>query len=292
MRFGFRLWGVCAIALLASAGAAMAWGPEGHQVVARIAARHLEPQARQQVEILLGAPAAESMAALSSWADWQGRARPETKPWHYVDIPIDAAGYVSARDCRDGQCVVAAIAREEATLADGAQSREARREALLWVIHLAGDIHQPLHCADDNHRGGNDVPVSIGVLDSNLHRVWDSNEVWQLGIEAAPLAARLDRTITPPQEKAWSRGTPADWANEAHALARGIYARLPAARPVPMARPGMLRDSPIAARQLEKAGIRLAFLINQALGSRSQRRAAAVEADSARPYFRRRRTKP
>ena len=78
---------------------AHAWGPKGHTIIARIAAVELTPRTRMRVERLLGGDAAERMAAVSSEADFEGRAKPWTKPWHYVDIEVGSAGYVAARDC-------------------------------------------------------------------------------------------------------------------------------------------------------------------------------------------------
>lgn len=235
----------------------------GHAIVARIAASELAPATRHKVEILLGGPAAERMADVSSWADWQGRARPETKPWHYVDIEIagsDAntlarasrAGYDAARDCPAGDCIVAAIGRQEAVFRAPAALIDERREALVWLIHLVGDLHQPLHCADNHDRGGNAVPIEGA---GNLHRLWDMAPNRIFADTAAGAAARLDRAITARERAAWQRGDAGAWATESFHIARDrIY-------PAPDAPPGKA----IVERQLERAGARLAWLLDRDL---------------------------
>lgn len=238
-------------------------------MVARIAAARLTPAAEAAVRGLLGPgfTAESDMVHVASWADWQGRARPETKPWHYVDIEIGETGYDAGRDCAGGNCVVTQILRDEAVLADPARPRAERAEALRWLIHLVGDLHQPLHCADDHDRGGNGVAVTIGDDDTNLHRVWDSDEIAVLDEDPARLAATLGGRITARRAQAWAQGTAADWANESFAIARTrIYPRVHRGE-VSLSVQDLRHDAPLAARQLEKAGVRLAYLLNGALSS-------------------------
>lgn len=253
---------------------ARAWGPEGHEIVARIAAAHLTPAAAEGLRALLGPrfTAQSNLIHFASWADWQVRARPQTRVWHYVDIEVETAGFDRTRDCPAGACVVAQIERDAHDLANPSLPRTARAEALKFLIHLVGDLHQPLHCADRHDRGGNQVDVTMGDDDTNLHRVWDSDEVAQLGEDPAAVAEALDDR-SPAQARAIMRGSVIDWANESFAIARDrIYARLPA-NIIDVVTPAQLRrDSAIAGRQLERAGLRLAMLINAAFAPRSDRR--------------------
>ena len=132
-----------------------AWGGEGHQLVALIAEDMLTPQARKAVaELLDGANISD--AEVASWADEIRRERRETAPWHYVNISHDATSFDRERDGREGDNVIEAIDRQAKVLADKTQPREKRVEALKWIVHLVGDVHQPLHCADRNgDKGGN-----------------------------------------------------------------------------------------------------------------------------------------
>ena len=206
---------------------AWAWGREGHRIVALIAAHRLTPVARGQVADLLGPDVPRAMETASTWADEIRNERPETERWHFVDIEISGPGYDAARDCPRGDCVVAQILKDERRVADTRLATPARAEALRFLIHFVGDMHQPLHCADHRDRGGNSVRVILGGEETNLHTVWDTAIVAGLGDDPASVAAGLDARITPREADAWSRGGAADWANESFTIAkRDIYGPL------------------------------------------------------------------
>lgn len=260
--------------VFAGAAPALAWGAEGHRIVAFIAASELKPQARAQVTKLLGGPDTPAMVRVSTWADRIRRDRPRTGPWHYVDIPLGSAGYVAARDCRHGDCVVAQVERDARILADRQIATPLRAEALRFLIHFVADEHQPLHAADNHDRGGNEVRVVLDGEHTNLHAVWDDNVVRALGASPARVATRLEAAITPTERARWQHGSAASWANGAFAIAsRDIYAPLHGAggtrHPVLLPADYARSHAPIAARQLEKAGVRLAWLLNRALAAKA-----------------------
>jgi hypothetical protein len=250
---------------LASPCTAFAWGPDGHRIIADIAEQYLKPAAARQVRALLAIENTATLADVSNWADEISPQRPETARWHYVDIPLDAAGYDAARDCPQNACVVAQIERFTGELSDARQPPRKRLEALKFLVHFVGDIHQPLHAANNNDRGGNDVKVSFDGRDTNLHLLWD---IWLLapavnGDDRA-YAMRLAHAITPAEAEAWANGSPADWANESHDIARRIvYGALPHEGALPATYAA--RALPVANEQLEKAGVRLANVLNGAL---------------------------
>jgi hypothetical protein len=255
-------------ASLLGPSAAWAWGREGHRVVALIAADRLTPAARAQVADLLGADARGAMEAASTWADEIRDERPQTGRWHYVDIEISAKGYDAARDCPAGDCVVAQILKDERLVADSRLARPARAEALRFLIHFIGDMHQPLHCADHHDRGGNSVQVKLGDQETNLHSVWDTAIVTGLGDDPAAVAAELNGQITPREADAWSRGGPVDWADESFAIAKhDIYGPLRGAADaggtIQLPDDYVLRERPVVAEQLERAGVRLAMVLNR-----------------------------
>ena len=258
------------IALLPSG--AWAWGGEGHRTIALIAADRLTPAARAEVSDLLGGDARGSMEEVSTWADEIRRDRPETAPWHYVNIEISTNGYDAGRDCSAGDCVVAQVQKDERILADHQLAKPVRAEALRFLIHFVGDLHQPLHCADNHDRGGNEVRVLVGAGETNLHAVWDTNVVAALGQNPDQVASGLVAQITPEEANSWSRGAPEDWANETFGIAkRVIYPALPGAggttAPIVLPRDYAARQRPVTAVQLERAGVRLAVMVNTALGS-------------------------
>ncbi|MGH9807625.1 MAG: S1/P1 nuclease, partial [Terriglobia bacterium] len=178
---------------------ALAWGPEGHSVVAEIAQRRLSPHAEKMVKRLLGR--GHSLAAVASWADDERSKRPETSNWHFVDMPLSATTYDPQRDCKDdpkkGDCVIAELDRLRNDLRC-AKDNDARAEALKFAVHFVGDIHQPLHTVLEEH-GGNGIAVDVfmrGIkacsgkcepqhMASNFHKAWDEDlinmVVWDWG---------------------------------------------------------------------------------------------------------------
>lgn len=272
------------LALLPSG--AWAWGGEGHRIIALIAADRLTPAARAEVSALLGGDARASMEEVSTWADEIRRDRPETGPWHYVNIEISANGYDAARDCPAGDCVVAQVQKDEGIIADHRLAKPVRAEALRFLIHFVGDLHQPLHCADNHDRGGNEVRVLVGAEETNLHAVWDTNVVAALGQNPDQVASGLAAQIGPGDETAWRRGSPADWANECFGIAkRTIYSTLHGeggtAAPIVLPPDYAARERSVTSVQLEKAGVRLAALLNTALGSAVHSAAAQTIAPDA-----------
>lgn len=274
----------CLLLLLVTP-AALAWGPEGHAIIADIAQRHLTPAAARTVERLLALEGAHGLDQISSWADDIRKAHPETGPWHYVDIPLRAPVYVAGRDCSQGQCIVVKLPHYIQVLADRSASPQARLEALKWVVHLTGDIHQPLHNADHDDKGGNDVKLVYFGQMTNLHRMWDTNILERAtGLRMGPnysfdhaatrdVAVHLDEAITPAQRHEWAPAVPLDdaalatqWADSAHALARGVaYGDLPERRVGDWAATYQAQSWPVIRRQLEKAGVRLAAVLNASL---------------------------
>lgn len=266
---------VIAIAAIVAAvvmpNAAWAWGNEGHKVVALIAASELSPAAKAKVEQLLGGDAASTMADVSTWADKIRRGRPETGPWHYVNIEITSAGYDAPRDCPNDACVVAQVQRDAAIVSDRTLAQPVRAEALRFLIHFVGDLHQPLHAGDNHDRGGNEVRVVLNGDRKNLHAVWDTAVVEALGDDPGTVAATLERQITPAEKRQWSQGSVVDWANQSFRIAKTkIYPTLPGTggtdAPIILPSDYAHRQAGITGTQLERAGVRLAALLNETLG--------------------------
>ena len=265
-----RLVPILAALLLYSPNPALAWGREGHQIVALIAAGELTLAAKEHVTDLLGGPDATfTMERDSTWADEIRYSRRDTGPWHYVDIEIDSNGYNAARDCPSNDCVVGQIERDIRIVGDRSLAKPVRAEALKFLLHFVADETQPLHAADNLDRGGNEVRVIMNGDRTNLHHVWDTTVVEALGYDPATVAARLSATITPAEKVAWTSGTPVSWANQSWTIAKqDIYADLPGSggTSAPMVLPSdyAQNKSAIAAEQLERAGVRLGAILNAA----------------------------
>jgi hypothetical protein len=254
------------VASVALSSPVLAWGQEGHQIIALIAAHDLTPKARAGVARLLGDDVDHEMAVVSTWADEVRPKMRETAPWHYVDIPIGSAGFDASRDCPHDDCVVAQIERDEAIISDPRFPRDAQAEALKFLIHFVGDLHQPLHASDNHDRGGNSVRVVLRGASENLHRVWDTDVVEALGTDPNAVASDLEARITLTQRDAWSKGSTVDWANDSFGVAsREIYAKLPATSDtINLADNYAAGESDVVRMQLEKAGVRLGALLNRA----------------------------
>lgn len=245
----------------------LAWGSEGHQIIAVIAAHELTNSARAQVQDLLGDDAEAAMVQASTWADEIRRARPSTASWHFVDIPLGSAGYDSGRDCRKDDCIVAQIEREKTILADRQIAPPVRAEALRFLIHFVGDLHQPLHAADNHDRGGNGVRVSIRSKQTNLHAIWDTEVVTVLGMNAHTLAESIEVQLSTVDRRNWQSGSAQDWANESFQIASAeIYAKLMGSddttHPITLPATYAALERTVVITQLEKAGVRLAWVLN------------------------------
>lgn len=276
--------------LAVAAGEALAWGEEGHRMVGAIADRHLSPAAKRQVEALLrgdrladGQPSyRRTLGEVAYWADEikdypKGKARAK---WHYDDTPVCGLGDYE-RYCRNGRCASAQLANQIEILGDASSPYRQRNEALKWIVHLAGDIHQPLHAADRHDRGGNTVQVSFfGQRDNppygslNLHAVWDVHMLRRLVAERGGEAAIVNAPIAASDAAAWQRGSITDWMDESNQLARSfVYPALPVKFSCSGHIEGVLaldRDyyskaAPVIETQIRKAGVRLAHLLNATL---------------------------
>jgi hypothetical protein len=246
------------VAAAASGPTAEAWGPIGHRAIGRIAERHLTPQAAQAVAELL---APEKLAYVPTWAD-DIRPEPErakADSWHWVTIP-EGQTYESAAKNPAGD-VVEAIARFEKVLADHKAPKPERVEALKWLTHLIGDLHQPLHVGRGDDRGGNDVLVLWMGEPTNLHSVWDSKIIESTQLSFSELAEMLEPP-TPEQMRTWQASGPVEWARESQELRSGCYElgdRKLSYR--------YIHDHwPTVQTRLLQAGVRLAGELNRLLG--------------------------
>jgi hypothetical protein len=256
------------LALLASllgAGPAAAWGEKGHRIVGDLAQRRLTAPARAEIARLLAGEPEATLAGVAYWADdlrkHDAVRGPLTERWHFVNLP-DGCGFDAARDCPDGNCVIAAIPAQYAVLADRSQPDAARREALKFLVHLVADVHQPLHAGHRRDLGGNRFQVQLEDEGTNLHKVWD---VHLLRVRKGDAAAQADALAAPasPAEATAGLADVPRWAAESCALVEspGFYPQ----------RPGTLPDGylaqhlAVAERRLRQAGERLADLLNRAL---------------------------
>jgi len=261
-------WALALILLVGSISDARAWGQEGHRVVAEIAEQYLRPDTAKQVRELLALENVTTLGDVSTWADYVRLQRRETGPWHYVNIPIHrqpnaTEAYDKERDCPLDNCVVTQILKFEAILKEKTALPVQRLEALKFLVHFIADIHQPLHCSDDHDRGGNDLRYEYGGNPTNLHAVWDT------GILAPAVhgdergyALKLVKSIEQEVAAKWQEGSVIDWVNESYWIAVDvIYKNLPSDTSVLPESYG-IEMLPVVDGQLERAGVRLATVLN------------------------------
>lgn len=241
---------------------AWSWGREGHSLIGVIAERHLNPEARAAVAQLL--EPGESLASIGSWADAIRGERKETSTWHYINLPVSAARGDWRAYCPETGCVVGVIPEMIARLRNPSLSRMEKAEALKFLTHFVGDLHQPLHVADKGDRGGNDVPVVFLDRASNLHSIWDTPILmWMLENDRG-LRERLTRRVGYWERRRMAGGSLNDWAWEAHAISRDVaYQRLPEGTPKVLGVEYARNAAPAVEMQLQRAGLRLARVLNE-----------------------------
>ena len=302
---------------LTLAPCANAWGCRGHETIAVLAEKHLTPQAKTALLALLtanpidpqlkrycGQRGLDPIVDSSTWADDERGRDPSTAPWHFIDIPLSATHGSAQPFCGAGGCVLSAITEQLAILKDKNAPGAKRAEALRFIIHFVGDLHQPLHGSTNSDRGGNCVPVKYFTRNPhahnssytpNLHHVWDTEipESEMLGADPAEFADTLDAAFEA-SFAAWQQGGMQleawAWESHDHALetAYGAFNKaIPVEPEVPVNT--CADDNNIGQRMLHKhlvigpayrdqaasvvegrlaqAGIRLAMILNEAAKS-------------------------
>ncbi|KRQ27346.1 MULTISPECIES: S1/P1 nuclease [Mycobacteroides] len=247
---------VAAALLLVTAPLASAWGPQGHSIVGAVADAQLTPAARAEVSRLLAGQATPTLAGVANWADQVRPSRPNTAPWHYADIAENNCQYVPAINGDNGNNVIEAIRNQAAILGDTSKTDAERQEALKFVVHFVGDIHQPMHDAYARDRGGNDIPLTYNGRSTNLHSVWDSGLLNTRGLNDTQYTLVVQALPAPDLGST----DPVDWAQDTCHIAVGAY---PNTSTIGTDYTNQYR--PIAEAQLRLAGDRLARLINETL---------------------------
>jgi nuclease S1 len=305
-----------AMTALGTAPLARAWGCKGHQTVALLAEKHLTLEAKQLVQTLLsgnpidpalkrycGNVGLDAMADSSTWADDERSLDPSSGPWHFIDVPIGVTQADQVEQfCGAGGCVTKAITQQLAILKDKTTTPANRATALRFIVHFVGDLHQPLHDADNDDRGGNCVPVKYfrrnaraknNSYTPNLHHIWDTEIVERQmeGADPEEFAAALDTMFASSFAEWQQGGMQLDawvWEGHQHAV-ETVYGALPvkiASEPANVTMNSCADDNNIGQRMLDKhiatgasyqdaagpvvekrlaqAGIRLAMILNDA----------------------------
>ncbi|KAM7484577.1 hypothetical protein LguiA_000586 [Lonicera macranthoides] len=178
----YRIQTVALVSLLFLLPLVHGWGVDGHLTVCRIAQSRLSQAAADAVKKLLPVSAENDLGSVCSWADRVRFRYRWSSPLHYIDTPDNLCSYQYTRDCKDesgveARCVAGAINNYTTQLLTygNSASQYNLTEALLFLSHFVGDIHQPLHVGFTSDRGANTIDVHWYTRKSVLHHVWDDN---------------------------------------------------------------------------------------------------------------------
>ncbi len=251
-----KLVGLCLVALIPLTG--FSWGVTGHRAVGLIAQKHLSAKAKRNMVRILGQ---QSLAEVSTWMDEirSDSTYNYTADWHWVTIETGKT-YDQSPKNPNGDAI-AMIEKIIAELKKHTLDKKTETEYLKMLVHLVGDIHQPLHvgCCDD--QGGNKVKVKWFRKESNLHRVWDSDMIDDTKLSFTELTEFLGEPNAPTIFK-WQKNTVLQWADESMSLRKTVYA----------IGDGNLgyhysyKNLSAAKQRVLQAGIRLAGILNQIYG--------------------------
>lgn len=270
--------------------AALAWDKEGHRIIARIAEQNLTPGARAKVTSMLAAdksmPTALDFVSASTWADEVQDSR--THPWHFAtisaarpNIPEACFGHpplpagTPASKGPEKNCVIDKVNQFAAELADPKTAPEEKVAALKFLLHLLGDLHQPLRVADENDNHGMKTKVVASTTTpGDLFTHWENALVTEMGVDDDIVAKKLSAKITANDRAQWSAGSPQLWALEAHQLgvdrAYGMLGNMDAAGNSVLKPADVEKAVATISTQLSRAGVRIAYVLNNALGPQAK----------------------
>lgn len=261
-----------------------AWSAPAHEILCEIAWRRLSPEGKRLVQALRRADkqAGRTFSASCAWADrvrHRTGSHPHTAPYHYINVPAGMSGVDPRRDCTSRRrCVTWAIDHYAARFADRSLPRRERAEALKFLAHFVGDVHQPLHVGRKEDRGGNEIAVDfLGDFGScgrgkqrNLHQIWDRQLLTHASMRWPDTAVALDARIDAEAVEKWTATAPLEWANESYRLNEEFVYRLPQAVPRcngipvhPITETYVRQAVAVVETRLQQAGVRLAYIIDR-----------------------------
>lgn len=257
MKIHFLSTLVLSLFLITTTNAGVKWGPTGHRTVGEIASKHLTSKAKREIKRLLNK---ESLALVSTYADEIKSDKRYNKfyTWHYINMPL-VADYDASKQNPEGD-LVSGIEFCKSVIKDQNASDEDKAFYLKLLVHLIGDLHQPMHIGLEEDKGGNDFKVQWFYKDTNLHSVWDSKMIDDYDMSYMELANNADY-LTKSQIKELQNGTVIDWVNETHKLTRQVYTSVNQGDNLRYEYSYKFLN--VARKQIQIAGIRLAKTLNE-----------------------------
>lgn len=239
-------------------GSALGWGQTGHRITGAIATHYLTANAKVAIKEIIGH---ETLAQASTWPD-EMRSDPSTfwqrtsGPWHYVTVP-KAHTYAQVGAPKQGDAVTA-LKKFSADLKSEKTTHEQKQLALRFIVHIIGDLHQPLHAGNGTDRGGNDKKVTFFWEESNLHRVWDSGMIDREQLSYSEMTEWLLADISDSDINDWNHTDPRVWIAESTKLRDKIY---PKSKELSWVYKH--QNMPEVKRRLKMGGVRIAHYLNE-----------------------------
>ncbi|MEK9628328.1 MAG: S1/P1 nuclease [Nitrospinota bacterium] len=252
-----RRIGLAFVLLVFNFADAHGWGSQGHIVVGYVAEFNLDVATKKNIKKEFNI---NHLADVATWADMVRKKKEEEKPWHYTNIREGEWTYEAARDCPDGNCVVAKLKEFSGVLANIENPQEKRKDALKYIVHFVADVHQPLHLGNQKDRGGNNIRTYYLGNNVNLHYLWDGGLIHWKNKSLLKYATRLNSRVTDSEKLEWLNSNIDEWANESRSYA------LKFAYPIgerELTKEYVSRSREILDQRMVQAGVRLADLLNK-----------------------------
>jgi len=233
------------------------WGPTGHRTIGEIASKHLTKKASKEIKKILNK---HTLAWISTYADEIKSDKNYNRfySWHYINFPVNAKYETSKKNPKGD--LVTGIHSCIAILKDKNSSKQDKNFYLKMLVHLIGDLHQPLHVGHKEDKGGNDIQVQWFGKRTNLHHVWDIDMIERWNMSYTELACNID-ILSKEQVKQYQKGTLMDWVYESKKLAEEVYKSAKSGDKLSY-RYSYLHFHTVT-EQLEKGGVRLAKILNE-----------------------------
>jgi len=258
----------------------LSWGVTGHRTIGKIAENHLSAKAKAAVQELLGD---QSLADVSTWAD-EVSSQPEykrTAPWHFLNLPLGLSYMEFEQQVKGmtGENVYSALQTNEQVLLDKGTTRTQKTEALKFIVHFVGDLHQPMHISRAEDKGGNTIQLNYEGKGVNLHSLWDTYLLEHQGLSYEQLAEKYDR-VSARQIKQWQSDPLIKWMWESYEISSQLYAEVDRMNSRSIDEAYYQAHIATIGERIQKAGIRLAGMLNELFKNGL---VADAPADTAKP---------
>jgi hypothetical protein len=240
----------------------LSWGVTGHRAVGKIASDHLSAQAKAAVHELIGDT---TLSEISTWPD-EVRSQPayrHTGPWHYINLPLGLshADFETKVKGMTQDNVYSALEQQEQTMGSTTSTHAEKVEALKYIVHFVGDLHQPMHVSREEDKGGNTIQLNYNGNGTNLHSLWDSKLIDRQGLTYEQMSEKYDHA-TPAQIRQWQGDPVLEWIWESYQVSSKLYAEVDAMKSRAIDDKYYQEHIGILEERIEKAGIRLAGVLN------------------------------